>query len=174
MDDDRPAELEQYSKFYVEYLPRLVAFLIYNGLSLADAADCAQEALIDALPPVWGTLEHPYAWCRRVAHRKSNRLRGARREVPVSDWDGRYGTPLITPGAELEQFERNHEFLHWLNRLDSEREREVLAWFYDGATTAEIAEELRIEAATVRSTLRNARAKLRRLREEAVSSDERR
>lgn len=61
-------------------------------------------------------------------------------------------------------FEADHEFLRWLALLDSGKQREVLAWTYDGATPVEIAAELGMNPATVRSTLRNARAALRRLR----------
>jgi RNA polymerase sigma-70 factor (ECF subfamily) len=56
--------------------------------------------------------------------------------------------------------------LYWLGRLNSRRQREVLAWTYDGATPADIASELGVEPATVRSTLRNARAVLQRIRVE--------
>jgi RNA polymerase sigma factor (sigma-70 family) len=59
-----------------------------------------------------------------------------------------------------------YELLYWLAQLDGDRQREVLVWTYDGATPAEIAEELGMKPATVRSTLRNARVQLRRLRAE--------
>jgi DNA-directed RNA polymerase specialized sigma24 family protein len=55
-----------------EIVPRLIAYLVCQGVSMIDAADCVQETLIDALPPVCATREHPYAWCRRVEHLESN------------------------------------------------------------------------------------------------------
>jgi RNA polymerase sigma-70 factor (ECF subfamily) len=67
----------------------------------------------------------------------------------------------------MENFEAGHEFLRWLARLGSDRQRQILAWTYDGATPTEIAAELGMHPATVRSTLRNARAALRRLRAES-------
>jgi DNA-directed RNA polymerase specialized sigma24 family protein len=76
------------------------------------------------------------------------------------------GSLLIAPGVDMEEFESKHEFLRWLDRLNGDNQREVLAWTYDGATPAEIAVELDMDPATVRSTLRNARAVLRRLRAE--------
>jgi RNA polymerase sigma factor (sigma-70 family) len=159
------AELTELSKFYVENVPRLVAFLVCEGVSVSDAADCVQETLIDALPPVWATLEYPYAWCRRVAHWKACDLVQQRREAPFADPD-LAGSPLIAPGLDTENFEAGHEFLRWLARLGSDRQRQILAWTYDGATPAEIAAELGMHPATVRSTLRNARAALRKLRVE--------
>jgi DNA-directed RNA polymerase specialized sigma24 family protein len=155
--DDRAAELTEYSKFYLEHVPRLIAFLIYQGLSLTDAADCAQDTMIDALPPVWATLHHPYAWCRLVAHRKAIALRARSREIPIAQPCEGIGRPLINPSAQLEEFERHHEFLFWLRQLGGDRQRQVMAWTYDGATPAETAEALYMTPATVRSTIRNAR-----------------
>jgi RNA polymerase sigma factor (sigma-70 family) len=163
--DDQSAEIEKFSKFYIENVPRLVAFLVCEGVSLIDAADCVQETLIAALPPVWATLAHPYAWCRLVAHRKACDLGQRQRETLVADPE-MAGSSLVTRCIDVEIFESNHEFLRWLGRLSGGRQREVLAWAYDGATPAEIAVELGMDPATVRSTLRNARAVLRRLRAE--------
>jgi RNA polymerase sigma factor (sigma-70 family) len=160
---DQSAEIVEFSKFYMENVPRLIAFLACRGVSVIDAADCVQETLIDALPPVWGTLEYPYAWCRRVAHRKSCELAQRRREAPCADPE-LVGPPLVAAGVDVEYLESNHEFLYWLSRLGGGKQREVLAWTYDGAAPAEIAAELGMDPATVRSTLRNARAALRRLR----------
>jgi RNA polymerase sigma factor (sigma-70 family) len=161
---DQSAEVVEFSKFYLENVPRLIAFLVCQGVSVIDAADCVQETLIDALPPVWATLEYPYAWCRLVAYRKACRLVQRRREAPFADPE-LAGSPLVAADIDVEYFESHHEFLRWLVRLDSGKQREVLAWTYDGATPTEIASELGMNPATVRSTLRNARAALRRLRE---------
>jgi RNA polymerase sigma-70 factor (ECF subfamily) len=158
-------EIMEYSKFYVENVPRLISFLVCEGFSVSDAADCVQETLIDALPPIWATLEYPYAWCRRVAHRKACDVIRRRREAPCANPE-LDGSPLLAPGLDMENLEAKHEFLHWLARLNGDKQRMVLVWTYDGATTAEIAAELGMRTATVRSTLRDARATLRRLRAE--------
>lgn len=162
---DQPAEVEEFSKFYMENTPRLVAFLVCAGVSVTDAADCVQETLIDALPPVWATLEYPYAWCRRVARRKACDLAQRRREHPFADPE-LTGSPLVVSRIDMENFESKHEFLYWLAQLNGDKQREVMAWTYDGATPVEIAAELGMDPVTVRSTLRNARAVLRRLRAE--------
>jgi hypothetical protein len=44
-----------------EIVPRLIAFLVCQGVSMIDAADCVQETLIDALPPDAG-LNGDSAW----------------------------------------------------------------------------------------------------------------
>ena len=82
------------------------------------------------------------------------------------------GNPLIFASTDLEELENNHEFLTWLRKLDGEMERRVLIWTYDGAAPAEIAAELRMNPATVRAHLRNARAKLRRIRDADGGPDE--
>ncbi len=43
------------------------------------------------------------------------------------------------------------------------RQRQVMAWYYDGYSAVEIAENLGMPVATVRSNLRHARETLRRL-----------
>ena len=162
---DQTAEVMEFSKFYMENVPRLVAFLVCAGVPVVDAADCVQETLIDALPPVWATLQYPYAWCRRVAYRKACDLAHRRREEPFADL-AQVGSPLVAPNIDIENLESKHEFLGWLARLNGDKQREILAWTYDGATPAEIAAALDMDPATVRSTLRNARAVLRQLRAE--------
>lgn len=170
--DDRSAEIAEFSKFYTEAIPRLVTFLLSLGWPPSDAADCAQEALVAALPPVWATLDNPLAWCRLVAYRKACDLYRQSREEPVLDPESS-GSPLIAPGTDLNDLEQRHQFLYWLGQLTGNRQREVLIWTYEGATPAEIATALNLSPAAVRSTLRDARATLRRLREKKGDVDDR-
>jgi DNA-directed RNA polymerase specialized sigma24 family protein len=160
---DQATEVTEFSKFYTDSVPRLVTFLVCAGFSINDAADCVQETLLDALPPTWAGLQYPYAWCRRVAYRKACDLVQRRREDPFA-YPEQVGSPLITSNTDVENFESGHELLYWLSRLKGNKQRRVMAWIYDGATPAEIAVELDTDPATVRSTIRNARATLRRIR----------
>ena len=151
------ADVAEFVEFYKQAAPRLVAFMRWQGASLPDAAECAQEALTESLPR-WATIEYPYAWCRRVASRLYAR-RVARLEEPVEDAETA-GSPLLAPGTGLEAFEQQHSVLRTLDRLPS-RQRQVMAWTYDGATPSEIAAELQITPEAVRSNLKKARAALR-------------
>jgi RNA polymerase sigma-70 factor (ECF subfamily) len=153
--------IEEYSSFYKESVPRLIAFLRWQGVPLAEASDCVQEALIKALPPKWETIEKPYAWCRIAAWRIYQRRVSRCREVPTGEVE-LTGCPLITPGADIENFEKRHQVLQLVEQL-SPRQRQVMTWAYDGASPGEIAEELGMNTATVRSTLRHARAALNRM-----------
>jgi RNA polymerase sigma-70 factor (ECF subfamily) len=162
--------MDEYSKFYRDNVERLITFLILQGWSKLDAADCVQETLIMALPPKWAAIENPAAWCRTVAYRKACNLHKRRREQLVNDLE-RIGAPLIASDTKLEEFEQVDQLLYWLKQLHGPRQREVLVWTYDGAKPAEIAAELGMTPAAVRSTLRDARANLRRCREDGGSSD---
>lgn len=143
--------------FYRQAVPRLVAFLRWQGASFPDAAECVQEALTQALPR-WGTIRCPHAWCRRVASRLYAR-RVASLEEPVEDVEA-VGSPLLAPRTDLAAAEQRHSVLRVLDRLPS-RQRQVMAWTYDGATPSEIATELQITPDAVRSNLKKARATLR-------------
>lgn len=164
MESDR-GENAEFAAFYREYVPRLVTFLICQGATLPDAADCVQDTMIEALP-AWATLTSPYAWCRTVAYRRllAQRRRG---EPPVEDPE-LAGSPLISPNRDMDQFEQNLDFVYWLDQLNGDRQRAVLVCAYDGATAEETAELLEMAPANVRSTLRNAREALRRYRETAL------
>jgi DNA-directed RNA polymerase specialized sigma24 family protein len=98
--DDRWAEIAEYSAFYMENAPRLVTFLICQGWSGSDAADCVQETLIEALKK-WPALKHPYPWCRKVSYRKARELASRRREELTPDPE-LAGSPLIASDTDLE------------------------------------------------------------------------
>lgn len=152
-----------FTPFYKAALPRLVAFLRWQGASLPDAADCAQEALAACFQQ-WSTIEQHYAWCRTTASRRYARHLATLREHPVDDLTTA-GSPLLDPGTDIEDLEHRHTVLAILERLPL-RQRQVLAWTYDGATTSEIAETLRISPDAVRSNLHHARTTLRAHRDE--------
>jgi RNA polymerase sigma-70 factor (ECF subfamily) len=159
---DVVAELE-FTTFYKAALPRLVAFLRWQGAPLPDAADCAQEALAACFQQ-WSAIERPYAWCRTTASRSYARHLATIREHLVDDLNT-VGSPLFIPATDIDAIEHRHTVLALLDRLPL-RQRQVLAWTYDGATTSEIAETLQISPDAVRSNLYHARTTLRAHRDE--------
>jgi RNA polymerase sigma factor (sigma-70 family) len=154
----RPAEpeihLTDFTAFYRAEVPHLVAFLLWLGARLTDAADLAQETMIDAYAS-WPTVRHPRAWTRRVASRKYGR-RIANAEEPVDHTDG---TPLLPPHHDAANWEQQHEILRLLGGLPW-RQRQVMAWTFDGYAPQEIASELGITPEAVRSSLKLARRAL--------------
>ncbi|HXV94828.1 MAG TPA: sigma-70 family RNA polymerase sigma factor [Pseudonocardia sp.] len=152
------AAVAAFTAFYRSSAPRLVGFLVWQGARLPDAAECAQEALTEAFRQ-WSSIREPHAWCRRVASRLYAR-RFAAPEEPVADLDATAGRPLLPAGAGVDDLHRRHEVLRLLDLLPA-RQRQVMAWTYDGATPAEIADALRITPEAVRANLYKARTTLR-------------
>jgi RNA polymerase sigma-70 factor (ECF subfamily) len=160
--DSELSAVAEFSQFYTQAVPRLVVFLRWQGAQFPDARDCTQEAMILAFQN-WSSLESPYAWCRLVSARIYARRLASVREVPVDN--------LSSVGAALgadhvfDAIEQRHAVLRLLDRLPS-RQRQIMAWTYDGARPSEIAEALQISSDAVRSTLHKARAALRSYLEE--------
>jgi RNA polymerase sigma factor (sigma-70 family) len=149
----------EFESFYKQSVPRLMAFLRWQGAAIPDAVDCVQETMIKVYRN-WSTIDHHHAWCRRVASRFYARQL-ASVEKPIADPETE-GWPLLTPNTDLEAFEQRHHILVLLEQLPL-RQRQVMAWTYDGCEDAEIAEELKITPEAVRSSRKKARAKLKKL-----------
>ncbi len=66
---------------------------------------------------------------------------------------------LLSPGIDIPEWEERHEVLRLLNLLPP-RQRQVMAWTYDGSSPADIAAELNISAEAVRTNLKRARRTL--------------
>jgi RNA polymerase sigma-70 factor (ECF subfamily) len=143
--------IESFSAFYRESLPTLVAFLMYQGATLADASDLAHEAMTAAFRS-WDEIEYPKAWTRRVASRAFLREL-SRAEDPADDMPE---LGVLIRHEEVADWEERHEVLR-LMRLLPPRQRQVLAWSFDGFKPAEIAAELGLSPDAVRSNLKKAR-----------------
>lgn len=153
---------EEFAAFYRDRLPALVVFLRYLGARREDALDVAQETMRKAWQG-WDEIDDPPAWCRVVASRDFCD-RATSREARNSSLDeldrrGRGPSPLASAEA-LEEVESRHDLLRLIADLPP-RQRQVLAWTYNGAAPREIADALGMRSSSVRSTLRHARAALR-------------
>lgn len=145
-----------FSAFYRRFVPTLVAFLRWQGATLPDAADIAQDTMAKAYQR-WFEIDHPEAWARTVASRAL-----ARHIASIQDDPGEHlpKHSLLWPSSiDVETWEQRHEVLRILDRLPL-RQRQVMAWTFDGYTPAEIATELQITADAVRASLMKARRTL--------------
>jgi RNA polymerase sigma-70 factor (ECF subfamily) len=135
-----------------------VVLLMAMGASRGDAEDAVQEAMILALRR-WDTIEEPASWVRTVAARKYWRLAKSRQPTVLLD------EVMAEPSddRDLGIFAEEQQHVLRLLRGLPERQRIVVALYYDGLTTTEIAELTGTSAATVRSNLRHARTALREL-----------
>lgn len=150
-----PSELandKTFANFYRGFVPTLVAFLRWQGVPLRDAADIAQETMIQAYR-YWRSIQHPQAWARRVAARKWARRIAAAVEDPVDQVPEQ---PSLLTLTNIAEWEERHDVLQLLDQLPA-RQRQVLAWTLDRYTPTEIAAELKITAEAVRASLAKAR-----------------
>ena len=155
---DAAARDAAFGAFYREAVPTLVAFLMWQGAALAEAADIAQETMIAAYQR-WTTIRVPLAWARRVASRALARRIARVGEDPVDDLA--QANPLLPDESGLSDWEQRHDIPRLLALLPP-RQRQVMAWTLDDYTPAEIAEELQINPDAVRANLHKARRSLTR------------
>ncbi|MEU4522921.1 sigma-70 family RNA polymerase sigma factor [Amycolatopsis sp. NPDC024027] len=151
-DTTRDAE---FTAFYRATTRQLVAFLIAQGASLADAADITQDTMAKAYQG-WHGIEHPRAWTHRVASRTLVRHRLDARDTPVAEPPE--PSPLLR-ATDIEHWERQHDIARALNELPP-RQQQVMAWTLFGFTPTEIADELCMAPGTARQNLMSARRAL--------------
>lgn len=143
---------EEFSAFYRTHAAMLVGFLVTQGARAADATDIAQETMIK-LWKSWSTIESPMAWARVVAGRELVRRLGAVEEDHI---DASEHSALIGTASDIDDWVRHNEYQRVLAALPP-RQRQVLVWTAEGYSPTEIAVQLKLNAATVRSNLRKAR-----------------
>jgi RNA polymerase sigma-70 factor (ECF subfamily) len=150
------AEFEQ---FYRAEQANLLKFLIYRGAHPADAADASQHAWVEVYRR-WDRVSHmayPGAYIRQIASNEWKRLNSR----PQQDRDRAAQGGWIDLAAVEDIYDKEDvkTVLEILATLP-ERQREVMAWLYDGYSSQEIAERLKMQPSTVRSTIRHARSTL--------------
>lgn len=148
-----------FEEFYRQHTAGLVAFVMWLGAGAAEAADIAQVTMIRAWQG-WARIEHPRTWVRKVASREYLRRIAACHEEPAAE-----PGDLLRPGADgVEEAvmlgPQQAGVLELLRRLPA-RQRQVVAWIYDGYTPAEVAEILGLAPGAVRASLHKARESLR-------------
>ncbi|MGV9676384.1 RNA polymerase sigma factor [Nocardia sp. NPDC003482] len=164
-----PVDSATFSAFYREQLSKLVRYLISAGARQVDAVEIAQEAMGEAWRR-WANIEYPKTWVWFVARRKlADRARCQTNEQLVSDISEQ--SPLRSENlTELIMWEQHQDLLRELQAL-SVVQREIMIMTLEGFTPAEIAEELRMPIATVRSYAVRARQKLVKNRNDPRSEE---
>ncbi|MBG0819016.1 RNA polymerase sigma factor [Planomonospora sp. ID82291] len=149
----RAAVDEAFALFYRTTIRRLVAFLINQGATLPLAADIAQDTMMKAHRD-WTGIGEPNAWVHTVAGRALARKVASTREDAHDEVP--QPTSLLPHPDAAADWDAQQVTLRMLESLPP-RQRQVLAWTYDGFTPSEIAEQLRITPDAVRGSLRDAR-----------------
>jgi RNA polymerase sigma-70 factor (ECF subfamily) len=143
-------------------VPKLLRFLAFRGAQPADAADAAQQAFVEVLlrwDRVRG-MDHPTGYLRRAAAHHWVRLNERPRRDVERAVAGRWIDLTV-----VEDVYGRHDVKVVLESLAAlpDRQRQVMAWLYDGYSEEEIAQHLGMKVSTVRSTVRHGRARLRLL-----------
>lgn len=149
-----PVDVAAFSAFYRAEVKALVNFLLWMGAGITDAVDIAQETMIEAFQS-WPSIQHPRAWTRRVASRQYGRQRFGQEVITAPD----NVSPLLRASADISAWEQRHDVLRLLTTLPW-RQRQVMAWTFDGYQPQEIADELDITPEAVRASLKLARRAL--------------
>lgn len=165
--DIHAVELLEFSDFYRSQAARLIVFLMAMGADEQCANDVAQESMV-AMWRGWSGIRTPHAYVRVVA------TRGLIRRISKASYneqsldDRESDDPDRALADPLDFIIRNAEHQSVLARIRKlpPRQRQVIAWTYDGYKPIEIAEILKISSETVRASLLKARKALQRMREE--------
>lgn len=148
-----PEDEEAFSRFYRAYLPRLTAYLVYQGAPVDRAAEFVQDTMVQAYRK-WHEINSPESWAYTVAYRTFLRYAMRVEEEPVGEVP-EPSTLLRRPEA-TEGWLQEQEIVRVLRGLPA-RQRQVLALTLDGWAPTEIAKLIGIEGAAVRSNLFKAR-----------------
>jgi RNA polymerase sigma factor (sigma-70 family) len=146
--------------FYRKHTPSLVAFVMWLGARAEEAADVAQETMTRAYKD-WEEIEHPRAWVRTVASREYCRRIAACHDEPFAEIPGQLLRPGMADTDEAAMLGPEQARVLEVLRLLPDRQRQVMAWIYDGYTPAEIATILNLDGGTVRASLHKARDTLK-------------
>jgi len=147
-------DVAAFSDFYRTEIKALVNFLLWMGASLADAANIAQDTMIEVFKK-WPSVRNHRAWARRVASRQYGRRRFSH-EVAT---EPEVLSPLLRASDNIADWCQRHDVFQLVATLP-ERQRQVMAWTLDDYAPQEIAEELGITADAVRASLMLARRRL--------------
>lgn len=136
--------------------PRVVRHVMTHGATVEQAWDATQAAFEQAYRS-WHRIDYPKAWLRIAA--MGHYRRAAVPETPTDYAPDRPGLATAALAAELDAEART--VLAELGALPP-KQRQVMAWTFDGYSPADIAAVLGEDPAAVRQNLRRARDQLKR------------
>lgn len=171
----RDRDRQAFVRLYDYYAPRICAFLVRLGTDRGQAEELAQEVMVT----LWRKADQfdrqrstPGTWLFRIA--RNRRIDSIRRErsgaLDPED-------PAFQPQAEIDADEaidvqlREERVRLAVDRLPEEQRDLVRLAFFRGLTHSQIAEECRLPLGTVKSRIRLAFTRLRRVLEADAQVD---
>ncbi|MEU4171270.1 RNA polymerase sigma factor [Streptomyces sp. NPDC026665] len=157
----------EYEAFFRAQFPRVVRYLLVLGASIQEATDAAQDGFVK-LWSHWDQVRAPLAWVRRTAEREY--VNSAVKQNRITTTDSDLALESLMPPAPDDSWGTAREgqevgsVLAMLKQLPP-AQRRVFALLMDGLKPREIALELDMREATVRSHIRHGRERLRHLLE---------
>jgi RNA polymerase sigma factor (sigma-70 family) len=151
------AARQEFTSLYEAEMPKLARFVMKHGATPVEAADAAQAAF-SAAWEAWEDIREPLAWLRTVAIREY--LRCPVNETPVDSLPDKAESSLLLDPVELG--EQEQRVIAALAALPM-KQRQVMAWHYDGFAHDQIAKHMKITEDAVRQNLHRARVRLKAL-----------
>ncbi|MGM1061526.1 RNA polymerase sigma factor [Saccharothrix sp. Mg75] len=160
---------QDFTAFFRDEYASVVAFLRKAGFAHDVADEATAESMVAAYRSWDAITSNRRAWVRTAARRAAVRLKTAARDEArrlVEEGRGLVARDGAAAGDDAGQ----DLLAHLLGALPT-RQRLVVAWHLDGFTSEEVATATGWSAGTVRSHLRHAKDRLRRLVEAARSEE---
>lgn len=153
------AGVTDFVEFFIAEQPRLMRYLLSQGADQHEADDAIQAAFEDAYK-TWDSIRHPKAWLYKVA-----RLKFLKANVLVRDRETPTEEALLTASQRLASgfpadFTDDQQMILDAVIALPPMQRQVMGLTIAGFSSAEIADSLQCEPASVRQNLRRARDNL--------------
>ena len=158
MTEDQPPTPEDYAR---HHRAALIGYLVKMGVDFEDAQDSVSETMA-RMCEKWSSIDSPKAWARVTAYRIAVDLVRARRsEHDKSRRSGIQPHPVGVANDDLWMLKEQQRAVVTRIRALPPKQRTVIALHLDGFTNTEIAEIIGVDAQTVGSNLRHAKAHLK-------------
>jgi RNA polymerase sigma factor (sigma-70 family) len=157
----------EFAAFYAMERTALVRFVMYLGCADADTAEDITHAAFTRAFAAWATIRFPKAWLRKVAQNEYFRYcQAAARETPLDAASAEAARRVLSAAMALDHQAGLREDLATAISALPPKQRQVMAWHWDGFSDAEIAIQLGDSEVAVRKNRSRALKNLRRYLDE--------
>ena len=157
----------EFDAFYALERTALIRFVMYLGCADADTAEDITHAAFTRAFAAWATIRFPTAWVRKVAQNEYFRYcQAAARETPLDAASADGAQRVLSAAMALDHQTGLREGLATAISELPPKQRQVMAWHWDGFSDGEIAIQLGDSEVAVRKNRSRALKNLRRYLDE--------